>query len=555
MFRLVVFLGLFLFLYCSSINEIDSNKKSDFFPEFLDYSNYLNNKIFIGIADLKEKRSDSFETQQIKDKIILQVNEVNWNIENDRDEELLNEIKESSNYLLKYIFRSISEKSPQIIFITDKSNKNINPTHLLDIRIYQDDKNPSKQIKNFKFHYTIHRIDNKQIYYDFESDGFTIQNNNENVLFITSENLLLPSKNYYIHFDKKQIDSLIKSFETIGKGKLNILSSSKNYIIVKRDSENINKNIFLYKGETPAELTLLEGKYIIEAKKKGYPAKEIQVNIKEKNHQNIFIKWDDEEITSNLNILSNKELSIFMDNELKGIAPVYVSELYEGQYHIELLESIDKESNQWKTLYASDISLQKNQILNLFYPIQFYEDFRNHFIEHINQSYWFIDKNSIPVSNKQIQEDGFLVLNKQMLFTPDIILDNLKGEIIFDCENCEILFQFSKHTLLLKKYNDLYSLYTGDKLLKLEKVFRIKEKSNYIYFDFDSKTNIFDLYINTNNIWNNPIEANYLSIGFKNLLLKEFFVSEKESKTKIGKLMYFMSKNINKTFDGNYKIR
>jgi hypothetical protein len=546
--QLFILIAVFV-LSCKNFYELKDQNLTRNFSEYISLPSI--EKRFIEFNPSQQLQDeDSTKKELLQDKIIIQINKIEWDNILEENENNKKEIQKSLEYLIFYFLDILFKEN---FYILTNSNPNLNPTHLLNIKITYNEKESNKE--NYKFIYEVIRKNDPTIHYYFEQDCCSLHSLKENMVHIIkpSNEILIPSSSFYLTFKKENLDPLIKEINLIGKGYLNVLSLSKNKIIVKKINTKEDRNpLILFEGETPVKLQLLEGNYLIQSYKKGFPLYEQEILIKENQTQNVMIHWEDEQTSSNLNVLSNKDFAVYIDNEFKGNVPIYISELYEGNYEVQILE---KNSNN--ILFKREIPLKSKGSLHLFYPYQYYEDFKTKFKENLKNHFWFIEKNSPNLEiDTQLKEGGFLIKENQEILTPDILLDNLRGEWIFLCEECRITFYFNQDKIVLQKLKDYLILYSGSELLKLYHIYKLNSFTpHYIYFDYNNEENKFYLYFNTQKIWEKKIDSIFLSVGFSNLMLKEFYLSEKEYKNIIYKSFYMSSKNINKLYSGNYQIR
>jgi len=517
----------FLFSFgCSSLVELtDVAVKNKYFAEFLKSPIKERNAI-----ELEEKNS-SPEQKLLEDKIVLRLNQISADIENPK-------LKHTYDLIIHHIIESIKANNQNIVLLSSDDQENLEFTHLLNIKIQNDG----------SLNFLIQRKDQDQIYYNFAFNGIRINKSNIDVIQISkpSGNILVPLKNYFVSLDQNQLNEFIKDFDIIGKGSLNVLSSSSSSVVIKRLINN--KESIVYQGNTPIQLQLFEGKYKIESYKRGNPINITEIIISEKNSKNVFIKWKDEETSSNLNIYSNQPLFVLVDDDFKGSLPIFISELYQNNYQVEFLY---KQENDWLTLYKDKIFLPLNETLNLFYPINYYENFQESFFKNVKQFFWFIN----PQSQIEVGLDGLIVQENQEVQTPDIILDNLKGEAIYQCQSCVVTFYLDKERIVIKKQDQWVSLYDGIDLLKLYKVYSFSNNHHYLYFDFNNETKELSIYLNSHKIYNKMMDSKTITIGFKHLILKEILLSEKDYKNAFIKPFYFYGKNLNYVFTGKYKIK
>jgi hypothetical protein len=524
--RKLFYLVLLFSFGCSSLVELTDNTiKNQYFAEFLKSPSKERS-----VIELEEK-SQLTEHKLLNDKIVLKLNRIESNIENQ-------EFKNTYDLIIKYILESVKAKNQNIIFLNTDNQESLEFTHFLEIKIQNEG--------SIVFH--IQRKDQDQINYDFEYAGITITKPDIDVVQIAkpSGNIILPLKSYFVSLDQDKLNEFIKNFDLIGKGSLNVLSSSSSNVIIKKFSNN--KESVVYQGSTPIRLQLFEGKYKIESYKRGNPTNITEIILNEKNSKNVFIKWKDEETTSNLNIYSNQPLSVLVDDDFKGSLPIFISELYQNDYQVELLY---KQENDWLTLYKDKIFLPLNETLNLFYPMEYYENFQESFFKNAKQLFWFIN----PQSKIEINQEGLIVKENQEIQTPDILLDNLRGEAIYQCQSCVVTFYLDKQRIVIKKHDQWVSIYDGVDLLKLYKVYEFSNNHHYLYFDFNNETKNLSIYLNSQKIYNKVMDAKTVTIGFNHLILKEFWLSEKEYKNNFIKPFYFLGKNLNYMFRGEYKIK
>ncbi len=524
--RNLFYIGLLFSFGCSSLVELtDVAVKNQYFAEFL--KSPIKER---SVIELEEEIS-SPEQKLLENKIVLRLNQISADIENPK-------LKHTYDLIIHHIIEAIKAKNQNIVFLSSYDQENLEFTHLLNIKI----QNESSLI----FH--IQRKDQDQINYVFDYTGISINKPNIDVVQIAkpSGDIILPLKDYFVSLDQDKLNEFIKNFDIIGKGSLNVLSSSSSSVVIKRLINN-NESI-VYQGNTPIQLQLFEGKYKIESYKRGNPINITQVILNEKNTKNIFVKWKDEETTSNLNLYSNQPLAVLIDDDFKGSLPIFISELYQNYYQVELLY---KQENDWITLYKDKIFLPLNETLNLFYPINYYENFQESFFKNAKQLFWFIN----PKSNIEINKEGLIVKENQEIQTPDIILDNLKGEAIYQCQSCVVTFYFDKERIVIKKQDQWLSLYDGIDLLKLYKVYNISNNNHYLYFDFNDETKELSIYLNSHKIYNKMLDSKTIAIGFKHLILKEILLSEKDYKNAFIKPFYFIGKNLNYVFTGEYQIK
>jgi hypothetical protein len=215
------------------------------------------------------------------------------------------------------------------------------------------------------------------------------------------------------------------------------------------------------------------------------------------------------------------------------------------------VELLYKQENDWLTLYKDKIFLPLNETLNLFYPMEYYENFQESFFKNAKQLFWFIN----PQSKIEINQEGLIVKENQEIQTPDILLDNLRGEAIYQCQSCVVTFYLDKQRIVIKKQDKWVSIYDGVDLLKLYKVYEFSNNHHYLYFDFNNETKNLSIYLNSQKIYNKVMDAKTVTIGFNHLILKEFWLSEKEYKNNFIKPFYFLGKNLNYMFRGEYKIK
>ncbi len=558
----IKFFSLFFFIfayfsYCITLKEEKNQEILNIFPDFIKKSNKNIQIIDVSKYDFEKTSENNNVLNLLQDKINIYIQKINI-------DPLLQEYNVSSSihYILKYCIQNITKKYPNIEFIFDQNKLNslelINYSHLMEIRISKK-KEESNNLE-LQFDFTIIRKNTDKIY-NFSVEGITFENSKENKIHIRlpENNFIIPYTNFFITIQDKFLETLLQEFFNLGKGKLQIQSSVKSKIQVLDNHKNI-----VFKGETPVSLDLIEGNYQLQVFTKGKVEKNLTVTLLEKENKNIFLKWEDDEKYTNLSITSNKNLSILVDEEYKGEVPIYLNHLYPSNYKIEILSTINLEedsSNQNNLekilIYSKDIYLQDKQYYNLFYPIKYIEDFKN-FIDSAQKQFWYVGKNSV-FKQESLQNNGLNIFENQGYYTPDILLDGLKGELYFECEECTIKFFFEKQAIQLQKFKYYLNLYAGEEILKRENTYNLGQdslKNYYIYFDVNQENEFF-LYFNTNEVIRKKINSHFVSIGIENkkgiFLLKKVYLSEKENKNFFAKKIYLWNKNVQRIFKGDFQ--
>jgi hypothetical protein len=222
--RKLFYLVLLFSFGCSSLVELTDNTiKNQYFAEFLKSPSKERS-----VIELEEK-SQLTEHKLLDDKIVLKLNRIEINIENQ-------EFKNTYDLIIKYILESVKAKNQNIIFLNTDNQESLEFTHFLEIKIQNEG--------SIVFH--IQRKDQDQINYDFEYAGITITKPDIDVVQIAkpSGNIILPLKSYFVSLDQDKLNEFIKNFDLIGKGSLNVLSSSSSNVIIK-NSQTTKKVLYI----------------------------------------------------------------------------------------------------------------------------------------------------------------------------------------------------------------------------------------------------------------------------------------------------------------------
>lgn len=556
--KFYVYIIFLLTFSCTTFRELTLDSKTEI-PDFIKkpdkYITYIN----LSDENLISQQNKNLENL-INEKIIIQLEQIEI-VSDQISRQELDDYYNSTSLLINYLLSKIVDKNPHIEFVNLQSQSlKVHPTHILKIEVIpvkkSRDVNFNKQeslIQALDLEFKISRIKQDAINYNLICKCIEIKGENQNKIHIKQpDGILIPKHDpYYFTVNFHELENFINKFQSLGMGYINILSSSKSEIIIENDKRQIQ-----YKGFTPAKIQLLEGQYKIYSinKNNNYKKEELLV-LREKEDKNIVLRWDDEKTSSFLNVLSNENLDVILNDEYRGFTPIFISEVYQGSYNIQLLQPINEKSKDRKLLFVRDLFLQENQQLNLFYPINYYINFNV-----LNEDYtkfWFAGKNNTKLKKDHINQNGLLIKQNQEIFSADILLDELRGEISLSCLKCSIIFYFEKDLLILKKIGDFLILYQGKDILKKEKVYQFDNNNLHVYFD-QNDNNKFYLYINTKKILESSFDSNYVTVSIKgdeDTILKEFYINEKGYNNFLLKSLYFLRKKLSNIFDNQYKIR
>lgn len=534
--KIKYYLLLLFYTFCTTLYKIDLGSVQDKVPKYyLGNFDYNSDISLIQISEI----SKSQNRQYLKENIVLFIKEIHYNLQG--KEYNIPSLQNSFEILLDGLFEQIQKKYKNIKIQKD----NILPsTHSIHIWVEEDLNTPH----TFSIKMRIQRITDPEIYFDFSISPIQlIQSGQEKrVDMLLNRNNIqfneLQTK-FFLKISNESIDNFLENFNRIGKGKVTITSTTKNQIQIFND-----QNIEIYNGESPVLLTLLEGNYILYAKKRGLEPKKISFNITENNEEIIPLKWKDEVSISYINFFSNDSIRFALDNELKGINPVYTPELPKGFYKIELSQ---KKNEEYEVLYKGDLALKDHHYVNLFYPISFKENFtKESFIENSKKNFWFFNKKDPFLKDEYFENNVFFLPYEKQLFTPNIILDDIKGEFNFFCEDCELVFYFEKdHKIFLRKQQDLVYIYSGTDPLELKNIYKLNLKDNknlFFYWDYSTNDQYFSIYLNSELIVSEKIPSIYSVIEFrsiKKIIFKDFYVAEKQRESFLFKKLYFFKKS------------
>lgn len=523
---------LLLYTFCTTLHKIDL--KDNQVPKYF-YGNFDYNSD-ISLIQISEN-SKGQNRQYLKENVILYIKEINYSIQRNN----VSSIQNSFKILLESLFDQVQKKYKNIKIQKDHT---LPSTHYVYIWVEEDFNNPN----TFSIKIRIQRITDPEIYFDFSISMIQlVQSGQEKridmLLYRNNIQFNELQAKVFLKIPKEKIDNFLENFSRIGKGRVIVTSITKNHIQIFNE-----QNIEIYKGESPVLLTLWEGNYILYAKKRGLEEKKISFNITENNDEIIPLKWKDEVSISYINFFSNGSIRFALDNELKGINPVYTPELPKGFYKIELSQ---KKNGEYEVLYNGDLELKENHSVNLFYPISFEENFgKESFIENSKNFFWFFNKKDPFLKEEYFENNIFFLSEGKQLFTPNIILDNIKGEFNLFCEDCEIAFYFEKdYKILLRKQEDLIYIYFGTDPLELKNIYKLnlqKSKNLFFYWDYSINDQFFSIYLNTEPIIAERIPSIYSVIEFrsiKKIVFKNFYVAEKQRENFFFKKLYFLKKS------------
>lgn len=559
----VYFIFIILFFSCSTFKEIILETSE--IPEFIKKPEKQISYINFTKSSIHQPFKEVFE-DSIKETLVIHLEQI------EIASDLLSQIEKhtfyhSISWLIEYLLKKIQEKYPHIIFVSHNSNLQIQTTHKLSIKIIPIKKNSDSffhtkesLLASLDIEFQIVRINNDSLTYNIVCKCIEIKNEHQRYVHIKQpDTSLLPIfDKTYLKINFNELEKFVNEFQPLGMGYLSILSASKSEVLIKSV-----KNQVLFKGLTPTKATLLEGQYqVYIINKNNNSRREEVVFLREGENKNLVIKWDDEQTSSYLNLLSNKRLSVIINDEYKGFTPVYITEIYQGNYHVQILKPLKEElqtSNEYGLLYEKDLVLKENSRLNLFYPLDYYISFKD-LKENQNTHYWFTGKSSSEFEEEQFKKKGLLLKPGQNIYSSEVLLDELRGEFTLSCKECDIIFFFENDILFLKKIDKILLIYQGKDILKRQKVYQIPEKNENIHIYFDqSNKNYFYLFINTYKVFQTNVQSNYLTLNIidkkGDTLLNEFYLNEKGYKNFILKSFYFLGKKLSNIFHNQFNIR
>lgn len=529
---------LFFFYYCTSLQKIHLSEKDQNFPKYL----YSEVESFPQVEPIRVSDSNlSVNKQFLEDQINIHVKEIQYDgtLEARPTHSLF--LKHSFQILVDSLLEKIKNQYSYINFSKDSSFA----THTLNISVNTISKGDDPF--TFQIQFQIQRKNSSKVYYDFIITPIVLQPlNQKRKIHILSKTQFIefriPEETFSLEIPLQDIYSLIDGFATIGKGSVSITSSTKNQIkILKQDN-------LLWEGESPVHLPLKEGEYTLYAYKRGMEPQKIFFSILEKEKEIIPIKWKDEVSSSYINFFSNQNLRVVFDEELKGTTPIFISEVPKGNYKIEISK---KKDDFYEVLYKEELEVKENHFINLFYPMFFRETFsQESFLENSKRFFWFFPKNSLLLQENSFSKGFFTFLQNQQLFTPNIILDETKSEFNLFCHSCEVIFYFENNLkLLFKKSNEYLFVYYGKDPLELKAVYLLKENALFFYWDYSNSDQMFCVYVNSSLAFEGNIPSPYVLLEFKNikdLILKDFALSEKNRDNFLTKSFYLFQKRFQK---------
>ncbi len=528
--RITYLLVLFFLLQCATLQQIDKTRLEN----LLEYESLLNKSFHFDEIHLDDTQSNYIN--QI-DTITIQYNGISMN-ENQ-------ELKESLYTYLESIKTNINKKNLKIIFTNE------NPLYILNFEVELSNVNQYRII-------AVITRNQRNIKYSKEIGNVQILNydsqNQKRILKSANNIQFLPAlQSSILHFSSDFYENFESLLHQLGKGTVQISTIEPNDFVVLKDGKEI------FKGKTPQRFSLFEGNYVLQIKKKGFPSKQIPFQVYENKEEKLVIRWEDESLSASLYLDSNEEFIIRFDGEIKGNNPVLMNELPKGDYQIEFLK--EKQGDYLK-IYDQDISVKENTILKLFYPVNLYQKlYKKNFFDAIQKRYWYASKTSDKFDIR-IPENEFVSLKKNIkLFTPHYLLDNSICEVILECKICNIYFLFENYEkFLIKKIDNRIQVYSGSEPLKLEGIYLIKDDEMYLYFDsyFSEE---FSIYLNTERILKKSFLSRYVQIIFENLhndndmKIREFYISSRDRKNRLSRILHFIQKNISKYYNKIYKIQ
>ncbi len=531
---------LLFFLYCTSLQKIPLEQNQHIFPKYVYWDfDYLHGIYPIQVSGLHQSESQTFLDNQI----YIYVNEIQYeNFLESKSPHLLL-LENSLKILLNHLFKEINQKYSYINIIQE-DNFSL-ATHTLNISINAISK--EKEAFTFQIHFKIQRKNYPKVQYEFNVTPIVLQplNQQKNIYILSKKESIdfkIPQETFSLEIPIHSITTLLDNFQYLGKGYVAIASSTKHPIQI------LNQKGIVWEGESPVHIPLWEGRYTLMTSKRGMETQTIPFTIREGEEEIIPIKWKDEIFDSYINFLSNVDLRVVLDEELKGNTPVFTSQLSKGNYNIELSK---KNNDFYEVLYKGELQLKENHYVNLFYPIYFKEEFsKESFTQNSKRFFWFSTKD-YSVLKEEVFSNGFLTfLPNQQLFTPNIILDELKSEFNLSCGSCEIVFYFEDHKkLLFKKLNEYFFVYYGKDPLELQSVYLIKQDTLFFYWDYTNANQLLCVYLNSSLAFQKNIPSHYVVLEFKNidhLILKNFSISEKSRENFFMKKLYLLRKQFQK---------
>ncbi|MFN3603403.1 MAG: hypothetical protein ACK4UJ_01700 [Leptonema sp. (in: bacteria)] len=525
-----------LFVSCSSLQQVTIDKEENFLPKFLSDPEDYNYQIdTVQFFDEFKKKS----TESLKDKIVVYNHGIQYEGKLESQIKHLPFLKRSFEIFIENLFSQIKKNYPYIDFVKENSSA----THSLFLKIVEIPKEEGPV--SFQIQLQIQRIAFPEIQYNFFISPVHLRtlNKEKRVYIIPTKNSIewiRPEEVLFIETPNQIIQSILQDFNKIGKGEVWITSSSKDNIQVLKSEKKI------WEGESPIQLSLWEGDYTLLAKRRGQNLQTISFSIKENSAQTVPIKWKDEVSLSYINVFSNQNIRVAIDNEFKSFVPVFTSELSRGNYTIELSK---KRGEEYQVLYSGELELKENHYINLFYPIDYIQDFSKlSFVEHTKKMFWFFNKKNSVLKEEHFSDDFFSFPSQVELFTPNIILDDARGEFLLSCIACEVTFYFEKDfKILVKKEKDLISIYSGTNPLEFNQAYLVKEKELFFYWDYSNSDSLYSLYINSSLISKIQIPSVYVVLKFTNLQdmkIKDFKVSEKERLNLLLRNLYFLKRKL-----------
>ncbi|MCS7205054.1 MAG: hypothetical protein NZ853_05105 [Leptospiraceae bacterium] len=515
----------FLFLFgCANLQETEIPREVSRFISIQDEQKIQKRVINL---DQKESIKKSFPS-----KFIIGIKSMKYS------ENIDPQSREAINTFLDYIFRAIEKQYPNIVFQTTEQDA----THHL--RIFVKEKNQEQDNDNFFFEIRF-LIQNEKKRYDFSGLMVKIQkevSKNHVLVDPKRSKILFPISFRMFTSDEQNVQEFLNKFKDFGLGKISIYSSYKNEAWIYQQEH------LIYRGITPIELELPQGEYeLMYYEHKNIPQK-IPFIVEEDQHHRILLRTDDMLASNVLNLSSNDtRFQIFVNGESYG-SSVYLSEIPVGNYVLRFtLEDKNKVYDLEREIYLS-----RNSRYYLFYPKDYYVEFRPNAFREEDSFLWFEESNQKQEKIKSvISKHGLLIAPQKKIFSSHFICDDLALEMILDGEEFQIILYFEKFQVLVHKSHNYLLVYDGNELLNLKHIYNYQitypKEGFYLYFDYDTKSQELSIFVNTKTLYEKKILSKYVMVGLENqsnseLVIKKLSISNQKSMNLLSRWFYFTSK-------------